>query len=74
MTVTIDLSNSRLDLLRSQAARQGVSVEEHVQAIIALYVDTTSDRPAGIAGDPEFRAAMRASFQENTELYRRLAK
>jgi phage-related minor tail protein len=74
MTVTIQLANNRLDLLRSQAERQGVSVEEHVQAIIDLYVDTTAGGPVEVAPDADFRAAMRASFHENAELYRRLAR
>lgn len=65
MTITIQLADRRLDALKSQADRQGVSVEEYVQALVERIADTPDD---------DFRAAMQASFRENDELYRRLAK
>ena len=68
MTITIDLSPQLLEPLERMARERGCPVEELARAAIAQYVRA----PAGL--DPALAEAAEASFRENDELYRRLAK
>jgi hypothetical protein len=73
MTISIDLSEPALAALRQEAADLGVSLEQLSQSILHNHARVRGT--AGpIAGDPTFQEAKAATFRENEELYRRLAK
>ena len=60
-------------LHRQEAADLGVSLEQLSQSILHNHARVRGT--AGpIAGDPSFQEAKAATFRENEELYRRLAK
>lgn len=73
MTIAIQLDASRLVALELEAAVLGVTLEQLATDIIDRHIRTKS-APGPTVEDTKFKAAMEATFRENDELYRRLAK
>ena len=73
MTLMIQLDSPFLDALRQEAAGLGMSVEEFAKTVLQNHARLKGGNLA-IADDLSFRAAMTATFDENAELYRRLAQ
>lgn len=73
MTLMIELDTPFLDTLRQEAKGLGVSVEEFAKTVLQNHVRLKRGN-VSVADDSAFRAAMTATFDENAELYRRLAQ
>jgi hypothetical protein len=73
MTLQVQLDSPFLDSLREEAAALGVSLEELAGRILRSHA-RAKESGRVTASDEAFRAAMAATFDENAELYRRLAQ
>ncbi|HYG75753.1 MAG TPA: DNA-binding protein [Planctomycetota bacterium] len=71
MTITLSLSDDREKLLKTKAAKLGISVEELV-LLAAEKFPIESDREVGPL-DEDFKRAADYVLNKNKELYRRLA-
>jgi hypothetical protein len=69
----IQLDSPFLDTLRQEAEALGVSVEEFAKTVLQNHARLRRGH-VPVADDAAFRAAMTATFDENAELYRRLAQ
>ena len=69
----IQLDSSFLDILRTEADGLGVSVEDFARTVLQNHAQLRQQGVA-VADSAAFRAAMNATFDENAELYRRLAQ
>jgi len=69
MTITIELDDQNYASLLEQARNQGRSLEEFAVQVLIAEVNGTSSQH-----DDTFLNAMEATFQDNHELYSRLAK
>ena len=73
MTLMIQLDSPFLDILRTEADGLGVSVEEFARTVLQNHAQMRQ-KGVTVADQSAFRTAMHATFDENAELYRRLAK
>ena len=73
MTIMIELEDPDLNVLKEEAARLGIAVEQLAHAIIHRHVGSHAQATTA-TGDNAFRKAMADTFRENNELYRRLAR
>lgn len=73
MTLMIQLDTPFLDALRQEAEGLGMSVEEFAKTVLQNHARLKRGN-VPVADDAAFRAAMTATFDENAELYRRLAQ
>ena len=74
MTIALQLDETGVSALQTQAAELGVTPEQLATEIVRRHVLARATPKAIGPDDPLFKAALAASMKDNEELLRRLAK